>query len=127
MAIQRRPLGRPAEPVSDEDETPVMTLRMLDDARDKVLRQLELGPKSYRRSSAYSDYVSLEYAVFTDMHAAPGEHPAKVIENVYRPLCERVGWNWSACRILQVRGNSVVVTLQRADVISSGDARMPVG
>ncbi len=126
MIIQRRPVGR-LDDSSDSKGREVMTLRLLDEARDQILKALGLGPKSYRRSSAYVDYVSLEYAVFTDMHNAPGEHPAKVIENVYRPLCEQVGWNWSACRILQVRGNSVTVTLQRADVISSGDARMPVG
>jgi hypothetical protein len=94
-----------------------MTLGALRTTVSLLLGELELGAASHRRSSAYSDYVAMEIACFVD------EAVVEKIQTYFQTLCERHGWE--VCRITSHRNNnSVHITLQKSDVISTSDQRM---
>jgi hypothetical protein len=84
-----------------------------------VLSDLRLGLGSYRQSSAYHDYVAMEFACF------PDKAVEETVASRFRTLCERHGWK--VYRISRGRGNCIFVTLQESEMISSdGNKRMPM-
>jgi hypothetical protein len=95
-----------------------MTLHDVNEAVDKLLIELGLGPNSWRHSSAYIDYVALEFACFATKATV-----ARIARGM-QALCQAHGWEvW---RVTGVH-NSARVTLQKGNILTTGDARMPPG
>lgn len=96
----------------------MMTLKDLKATVDRVLYELALGNGSVRRSSAYHDYVALEFACFPDTNVV------LTIRSAFERLC--VEHDWHVCSVSS-RGNSVCVTMHERELISTGERRMPSG
>lgn len=94
-----------------------MTVTALDAACGNIETHCALGSNSFRRSSAYIDYVALEIACFAEPETLA------YITRRFRKLCEAYGW--TGCHISNARGNSVCITLQQSDTLRSDNARMP--
>jgi hypothetical protein len=113
-------ITKPPVPIADKQiqgmPRPELTLGALTTTIGVVLRELQLGDGSVRRSSAYDDYVTVEFATFTS--------PAveMVVKRHFETLCKRHGWD--VCRVTLSRSNSVAVTLQKNDVITTSNKRM---
>ncbi len=104
----------------------MMTIKELDAVTAKVLRDLGLpdSPRVRGRSSAYHDYVALEFVFIGE------PRDVTLIAGAYEALCRKHGWK--VCRVVAhpLTGEhirSVHVTLQADNVISTGDRRMPYG
>lgn len=97
----------------------MMTLKDLHKTTARVLHALALGNGSVRRSTAYHDYVAMEFACFADTNAV------LTIRSAFELLC--VEHAWEVCSVSAGRGNSVCVTMHEHNLISTGERRMPSG
>lgn len=115
-------LGRGRVSVEEKvDPKPPMTLGALSTTVGLVLRDLDLTGRSYRRSSAYHDYVACQFIV-------PHFTPANVekIKVFFRELLTRHGWTELSVTSHALT-HSVSVTISQSSMISSdGSRRMPM-
>jgi hypothetical protein len=118
MAARERRLALEAKHATN-GAVPQLTQRALRTTVLSVLEALHLAPASHRHSTAYFDYVALEFACFVEDAAV------RAVRRHFGELCERHGWE--VCRInAHHGGNAIIVTLQKCDVLSTSDQRMPL-
>lgn len=96
-----------------------MTLHDLNATVGALITELRIGQGSVNRSTAYHDYVALEFAVFVQPNTA------ELIERRFRTLCAAHGWE--CLTVSTGRGNAVFVTMHESNIISSVVKNMPCG
>jgi hypothetical protein len=97
-----------------------LTLTHLSRTVDAILRELDLGARSHDRSSAYTDYVACQFCVLR-----PSTADVAVIQKHFEQLARRFGWLVPE-PVIHVKSNTISVTFQRSNLISTSDARMPI-
>lgn len=94
-----------------------MTLNDLNSTIRTVLAALDLSGGSFRRGSAYHDYVAVEFATFATDEAM------RVVASRFRQLCD--SHRWACCDVTRRNDCSIMVTMHQHEAISTESRPMP--
>lgn len=97
-----------------------LTLSALNTTISLILRDLRLGPRSYTRTAAYADLVSLAFY-------APNltQTDAAVVDHHFRILADRYKWI-PPKSTLDLRTNALFVQFQKTTEAASEQKKMPM-